>query len=100
MGGAFFALKNRLNPAYFDGRSKGFFDKYRKRIFIDTAPPFWSAEEIRFAVHMMGENQVLMGSDFPTVDLLGNAVKIIRQAQTSAGVKKKILGANALRLFR
>lgn len=100
MGGAFFALKNRLNPAYFDKRSRGFFDKYQRRLFIDTAPPFWSPEEIRFAVHMMGEGQVLMGSDFPTIGLLKNAVKIIQKAKTSAGVKRKLLGGNALRLFR
>ncbi|MGH7828576.1 MAG: amidohydrolase family protein, partial [Candidatus Binatia bacterium] len=100
MGGAFFALKNRLNPAYFDKRSRGFFDKYQKRLFIDTAPPFWSPEEIRFAVRMMGESQVLMGSDFPTIGLLKNAVQIIQKAKTPAGVRKKVLGGNALRLFR
>jgi predicted TIM-barrel fold metal-dependent hydrolase len=99
LGGAFFALKNRLNPAYFDSRSKGFFSKYRKRIFVDTAPPFWSPEEILFAVDMMGENQVLMGSDFPTIGQLGNAVKIITTAKTSAAIKRKVLGDNALRLF-
>lgn len=100
LGGAFFAIKNRLNPAYFDKRAKGFFDKYKRRIFIDTAPPFWSPEEIRFAVRMMGENQVLMGSDFPTIDRLRDAVKIVRQAKTTALVKKKVLGANAQKLFR
>ena len=100
LGGAFFAIKNRLNPAYFDKRAKGFFDKYKRRIFIDTAPPFWSPEEIRFAVRMMGENQVLMGSDFPTIDRLSDAVKIVRKAKTTALVKKKVLGANAQKLFR
>jgi len=100
LGGAFFAIKNRLNPAYFDKRAKGFFDKYKRRIFIDTAPPFWSPEEIRFAVRMMGENQVLMGSDFPTIDRLRDAVKLVRQAKTTALVKKKVLGANAQKLFR
>lgn len=100
MGGAFFALKNRLNPAFWDKRSKGFFDKYKRRIFIDTAPPFWSPEEIRFAVHMMGESQVLMGSDFPTIGKLKDAVSIIRKAKTTAQVKKKVLGENARRLFR
>ena len=100
MGGAFFALKNRLNPAHFDSRPKGFFNRYSRRIFIDTAPPFWSPEEIRFAVHTMGENQVLMGSDFPTIGLLKNAVTIIQKAKTTAEVKKKVLGKNAQRLFR
>lgn len=99
MGGAFFALKNRLNPAHFDSRPKGFFNRYSRRIFIDTAPPFWSSEEIRFAVHMMGEKQVLMGSDFPTIGLLKNAVTIIQKSKTTAEVKKKVLGKNAQRLF-
>lgn len=100
MGGAFFALKNRLNPSFWDRRAKGFFDKYKRRIFIDTAPPFWSPEEIRFAVHMMGEGQVLMGSDFPTIGLLANAVRIIRKATITAQVRQKVLGENARRLFR
>lgn len=100
MGGAFFALKNRLNPAFWDKRSKNFFAQYKKRIFIDTAPPFWSPEEIRFAVHMMGENQVLMGSDFPTIELLKNSVATIQKTKTTAQVKKKLLGDNARKLFR
>ncbi len=100
MGGAFFAIKNRLNPAYFDKRSKGFFAKYKRRVFIDTAPPFWSPEEIRFAVQMMGEGQVLMGSDFPTIGLLKDSVTIIRKAKATSQVKKKLLGENARRLFR
>ncbi|MFQ5683873.1 MAG: amidohydrolase family protein [Candidatus Binatia bacterium] len=99
MGGAYFAIKNRLNPTHFDRRSRGFFDRYKQRIFIDTAPPFWSPEEIRFAVHMMGEDQVLLGSDFPTIGLLKNSVSIVQKARTSAGVKRKILGENARKLF-
>lgn len=99
MGGAFFALKNRLNPSFWDRRAKGFFDKYKRRIFVDTAPPFWSPEEIRFAVYMMGEGQVVMGSDFPTIGLLANSVRIIQKAETTARIKKKVLGENARRLF-
>jgi predicted TIM-barrel fold metal-dependent hydrolase len=99
LGGAFFALKNRINPAFWDKRDKRFFDQYKKRIFVDTAPPFWDPEEIRFAVSMMGESQVLMGSDFPTIDQLKNALAIIRKANTTAQAKKKVLGDNARRLF-
>ncbi len=100
MGGAFFALKNRLNPSFWDKRPKGFFNRYRKRIFIDTAPPFWVPEEIRFAIHTMGEGQVLLGSDFPTVGLLGDAVRIIEKARVAPQVKRKLLGENARKLFR
>ncbi len=100
MGGAFFALKNRLNPSFWDNRAKGFFDRYQKRIFIDTAPPFWIPEEVHFAVQTMGEEQVLLGSDFPTVGSLGEAVKIIEKSRLAPQVKKKLLGDNARKLFR
>ena len=39
------------------------------------------------------------GSDFPIVDQLKNAVAIIKKTQTSAKVKKKVLGDNARKLF-
>ncbi|NIO11409.1 MAG: amidohydrolase family protein [Deltaproteobacteria bacterium] len=100
MGGAFFALKNRLNPSFWDNRSKGFFDRYRKRIFIDTAPPFWVPDEVRFAVETMGEGQVLLGSDFPTVGFLKDSVAIIEKSRLSPKVRRKLLGDNARRLFR
>lgn len=100
MGGAFFALKNRLNPSFWDKREKGFFNRFKKRIFIDTAPPFWAPEEIRLAIQMMGENQVLLGSDFPAIGRLKDAVKIIQKAKITAQIKKKVLGDNARKLFR
>src|SRR5262249_14215199 len=99
MGGAFFALKNRMNPAFWDKRDKKFFDKYKKRIFVDTAPPFWNPEELSFGLTMMGEGQGLMGSDFPTIDHLKNAVAIIKETKTSVEAKKKVLGENARKLF-
>jgi len=43
---------------------------------------------------------VLMGSDFPTIGQLKDAVAIVRKAKTTAQVKKKVLGENARRLFR
>ncbi len=100
MGGAFFALKNRLNPSFWDQRPKDFFDRYRKRIFIDTAPPFWVPEELTFAVHSMGEGQVLLGSDYPTIGMLGNAVRIVEKANLTPQAKRKLLGGNARALFR
>ena len=48
---------------------------------------------------MMGESQVLMGSDFPTIDHLKNAVAIIKEIKTSVQAKKKVLGENARKLF-
>ncbi|OGU30431.1 MAG: hypothetical protein A2X67_15385 [Ignavibacteria bacterium GWA2_55_11] len=98
LGGAFFALKNRLksSPAA-RGRS---LERYLERIFVDTAPPFWGPEEIRFAVQMMGEEQVVLGSDFPRFPLLEKTVGTVKNAKISAGAKKMILGRTASRLFR
>ena len=94
MGGAFFALKNRINPAFWDKRERKFFDKYQKRIFVDTAPPFSGG--IAFRPNHDGRKP---GSDFPTVVQLKNAEAIIKKTQTSAKVKKKVLGDNARKLF-
>ena len=99
LGGAYFALKNRLNPSFWDKREQGYFDKFRHRIFIDTAPPFWSSTEIRFAMDMVGESQVLMGSDFPTIGNLGDAVKIVKNVKASRAVKQNLLGGNVARLL-
>lgn len=99
LGGAYFALKNRLNPSFWDKREQGYFNRFRERIFIDTAPPFWSPIEIRFAMDMVGESQVLMGSDFPTISNIGDAVKIVRSVKASHAVKQKLLGGNVARLL-
>jgi hypothetical protein len=40
-----------------------------------------------------------MGSDFPTVDQLKNAVAIIKKAKTTTRAKKKVMGDNARKLF-
>ena len=40
-----------------------------------------------------------MGSDFPTIDQLKNAVTIIQKARATAQVKKKVMGDNARKLF-
>lgn len=100
LGGAFFALKNRLQSAQSGRDSKRLLEKYRERIFVDTAPPFWTPEEIRFAIEMMGEEQIVLGSDFPRFPQLEDAVMIVKNARTSARVKRKLLGENANRLFQ
>jgi len=99
LGGAYFALKNRLNPSFWDKREQGYFDRFRHRIFIDTAPPFWSSTEIRFAMDMVGESQVLMGSDFPTISNLGDAVKIVKNVKATHAAKQKLLGGNVARVL-
>jgi len=99
LGGACFARRNRLNSSFCDKREQCYFYKFRDGIFIDTAPPFWRPLEIRFAMDMVGEDQVLMGSDFPTIDRLGDAVAIVKAVKAGAAVKNKLLGGNVARLF-
>ncbi|MBI4525807.1 MAG: amidohydrolase family protein [Deltaproteobacteria bacterium] len=99
LGGAFFALKNRLKSARLDRDPAHLLEKCHDRIFVDTAPPFWSPEEIRFAVKMMGEKQILLGSDFPRFARLESAVMTVQNAHINTRVKKKLLGGNASDLF-
>ena len=40
-----------------------------------------------------------MGSDFPTIDRLGDAVAIVNAVRASAAAKRKLLGENVARLF-
>ena len=41
---------------------------------------------------MVGDDQVLMGSDFPTIDRLGDAVAIVKAVRANAAAKRKLLG--------
>jgi len=100
MGGAFFALKNRMNPSFWDKRSKGFFDKYKKRIFIDTAPPFLSREEIRFAIDMMwGKGKYSWAVIFQPSSKLKNAVNLIKETKATAQVKTKFSAITRAEFF-
>ncbi len=107
LGGALFALNNRVHPRHdfsFDRRQEVVdrFDEGLSQIFVDTAPPFWGCAEIRFATETLGAGQVLFGSDYP-VNVRGqdnlSCARAIVEGLSDEAVKAKVLGDNAARLF-
>ncbi len=108
LGGTLFALRNRVDPKHdfsFDRRADEVdrFEQGLRQIYVDTAPPYWGGEEVRFAVKMLGSEQVLFGSDYP-VNIRGqdnlSAARSILDELPDENVRASILGKNAARLFR
>jgi predicted TIM-barrel fold metal-dependent hydrolase len=59
-----------------------------------------SRAEIRFAIDMMGESQVLMGSDFPIIQQIQECCEPNQRDKSDGSGEKKVLGDNARRIFR
>lgn len=107
LGGAIFALRHRVHPRHqfsFDRPPEEVdrFDDGLGRIYVDTAPPYWTSAEVRFATEMLGPEQVLFGSDYPVnvggQDNLSRARAIVEGLPDGA-IKARVLGENAARLF-
>lgn len=112
LGATFFAIKNRLNPSFFQWWQAGDAqyspkmpedptDKYLQRLYFDTAPPFWKNWEIKCAIQNLGEDHLCFGSDYPVhMGFLQQAVAMMEKLDVGERVKRKIWGENAARLFR
>lgn len=108
LGGTLFALRNRVDPRHdfsFD-RPDDEVDRFAqglRQIYVDTAPPYWSNAEVRFAAEMLGPEQVLFGSDYP-VNVRGqdnlSCARAIVEELPNESVKAGILGENAAGLFK
>jgi len=75
-----------------------------KRLYVDTAPAmWWSPVEIESAARILGESQVLLGSDYPLsndpAELLKLAVANIAGTALSEEEKSRIFAGNAIELF-
>lgn len=107
LGGAIFALRNRVDPGHdfaFD-RAFGEDDRFGqglKQVYMDTAPPYWSSAEVRFATEMLGPDRVVFGSDYPVNvggrDNLSEARSIV-EGLPDTTVRAQVLGGNAAALF-
>ncbi len=107
LGGAIFALRNKVHPRGHveAGRPEDEIERFEQglsNIYVDTAPPFWKGPEIRFATEMLGAEHVLFGTDYPagqrphenltrSVEIVGSLVDV--------DVRNQVLGGNAARLF-
>ncbi len=98
-GSGFFTLLERF------GERAGVIDPVamKRQLFFDTAPVGWGKLALETAVAAYGEDNVLMGSDYPAVPADGptlkRSVEVIQELGISAKAKNKVLGATAARLF-
>ncbi|MCL6562754.1 MAG: amidohydrolase family protein [Firmicutes bacterium] len=110
LGGAFFALKNRVAPQFFartlpaPGKRAELpaadFDRDRSRIYFDTAPALWSSDELILAAKTVGAEQIVFGSDYPIGPRwMQDAHERLRSLRPEVGLDPHRLGANAERLF-
>ncbi len=80
-----------------DVLKRPFMESLRK-VYVDTQT--FHSPAIRCAVETMGEDQVLLGSDFPPVPRpLLASVEDVRASGIPASAVGKVLGSNAVKLF-
>ncbi len=102
-GGSFAFLLGRLDNAWrrrdiVRGESKSLPSSYTNRFYVDSA--VFDARALLLLVDVMGEDRIMLGSDYPFP--LGEEFvgRLIRETETlSAAAKDKMLGANARRFL-
>jgi len=102
-GGSFAFLLGRLDNAWrrrdiVRGKSTDVPSSYLRRFYVDSA--VFDAAALRFLADVMGEDRVMLGSDYPFP--LGEEIvgELIRTAPGfSAAVKAQLLGGNAERFL-
>jgi len=112
LGATFFAIKNRLNPSFFQWwqttaaeysptMPEDNTEKYLKRLYFDTAPPFWKDWEMKCAIENLGADHICFGSDYPVhMGFLKQAVSMMDGLEVEAPIKQQIWGDNAAKLFK
>jgi len=102
-GGSFAFLLGRLDNAWrrrdiVRGKSTDVPSSYLRRFYVDSA--VFDAAALRFLADVMGEDRVMLGSDYPFP--LGEAIvgELIRTApRFDAAARAKLLGGNAQRFL-
>ncbi|HEY4373343.1 MAG TPA: amidohydrolase family protein [Burkholderiales bacterium] len=101
-GGSFAFLLGRLENAWHNrdiarGISKHPPSHYLDRFSVDSA--VFDPRSLRLLVEVMGEDHVMLGSDYPFPLGELSIGKLIRESAFSATAKEKMLGGNALRFL-
>ena len=98
-GSGFFTSLQRFG---FNPGSPGY-KEMKSQLYFDTAPVGWGKLALQTAVSAYGVDNVLMGSDYPSVTndgpSLRGAVAAIQELELSPADQAKILGDTAARLF-
>jgi len=69
-----------------------------KNIMVDTAGLYNLYDILNYAIHFIGEDRILFGSDFPAYNS-GPEISKVKDANITDTQKEKILGLNAKRIF-
>lgn len=101
-GGSFAFLLGRLENAWHNrdiarGVSKHPPSHYLDRFSVDSA--VFDPRSLRLLVEVMGEEHVMLGSDYPFPLGELSIGKLIRESAFSSAAKEKMLGGNALRFL-
>jgi len=101
-GGSFAFLLGRMENAWSHhpvarGKSEHSPRSYVNRFYVDSA--VYDEEALCFLINTMGEDQVVLGSDYPFPLGEERIGKLIRTCRIDGSAKKKLLNANAARFL-
>jgi predicted TIM-barrel fold metal-dependent hydrolase len=111
LGGGFFAFANMLVPERsnfgdavdrFQDQAERIRGYLRNNLYFDlSGAPQWGKAQLECAVKVLGADHILYGSSYPIRrDWFMNGPDSVRSLEISESDKLKILGANAVGLFR
>jgi hypothetical protein len=101
LGGCFFIMNERLlDVSWFRVEKEAYQEMMNRQFFFDTGPGRWRPYHLECAVHSLGSDHLLLGTDYP-VDPRCHArtLETFREIRISEKDKRKILGENAAKLF-
>jgi predicted TIM-barrel fold metal-dependent hydrolase len=110
LGGGFFAFANMLVPEHnksdavdrFQDETERIRGYLRKNLYFDlSGAPQWGKAQLECAVKVLGADHILYGGSYPIRrDWFMNGPSYVQSLDISESDKAKILGGNALNLFK
>jgi predicted TIM-barrel fold metal-dependent hydrolase len=111
LGGGFFAFANMLVPERnslsdavdrFQGETERVRGYLRNNLYFDlSGAPQWGKAQLECAVKVLGADRILYGGSYPIRrDWFMNGPDYVRSLEISESDKEKILGGNAVNLFK
>jgi len=101
LGGSFFLVNNRLTGK--DGffrTARADYDARLRSIYFDSAPALWTTSQLACAVDMLGDSQILFGTDYPVMRRWMQISKgSMGGVQMSDDQRQRIMSGNAARLL-
>ncbi len=97
VGGGFFYFKDYIL------RNNAEYQRLFKQVYVDLTPPSnYPPDMVYRALSVLGEDNVLFGSDYPLCPIAGikQSLDVVKNYEIDDRVKAKILGENAARILR